>query len=373
MVLTSNVLGNSNVQGDTSTQTLTVRSGLTVNGSAVLNGSLTATSGMTTLSNLTVANIVFTGNVFSLNTNVETTNAFSINNFGTQTALKVVQYEGTGGGGHAFNTAEFWDYQTLAMVIDPYGNVGIHTTSSPGYALTVKDGASIDRLEPGLLFLNSSSSGIQNQSAQQVMDSTGTVILTNTSGGIKNSINQTAVDHNGTFFMTPVSSGIKNQSGQTVIDNTGLVNLVNGLEISGVTGTTGQVLTATGTGAGINWSSDLTNINSLKVSGLSNLATLNVSTEANILTLNAMSGYISNIYTSNIVGFIGSQWVGADGSPIYYVPQVGIGSTLTPTANLMVTGNAYVSTNLTAASANVTTGNVSSLTVVSGNVMSQRA
>ena len=38
-----------------------------------------------------------------------------------------------------------------------------------------------------------------------------------------------------------------------------------------------------------------------------------------------------------------SQWTGAAGSTIYYVPFVGIGSTLTPTANLMVTGNIFVS------------------------------
>jgi len=38
-----------------------------------------------------------------------------------------------------------------------------------------------------------------------------------------------------------------------------------------------------------------------------------------------------------------SQWTGAGGSPIYYVPFVGIGSTLTPAANLMVTGNVFVS------------------------------
>jgi hypothetical protein len=38
-----------------------------------------------------------------------------------------------------------------------------------------------------------------------------------------------------------------------------------------------------------------------------------------------------------------SQWTGTAGSSIYYVPFVGIGSTLTPTANLMVTGNVYVS------------------------------
>jgi hypothetical protein len=38
-----------------------------------------------------------------------------------------------------------------------------------------------------------------------------------------------------------------------------------------------------------------------------------------------------------------SQWTGTATNPIYYVPYVGIGSTLTPTANLMVTGNVFVS------------------------------
>ena len=38
-----------------------------------------------------------------------------------------------------------------------------------------------------------------------------------------------------------------------------------------------------------------------------------------------------------------SQWTGTAGSTIYYVPFVGIGSTATPTANLMVTGNIFAS------------------------------
>ena len=42
-----------------------------------------------------------------------------------------------------------------------------------------------------------------------------------------------------------------------------------------------------------------------------------------------------------------SQWTGAIGSPIYYVSNVGIGSTNTPTSNLMVTGNVYVSKDVT--------------------------
>jgi len=42
-----------------------------------------------------------------------------------------------------------------------------------------------------------------------------------------------------------------------------------------------------------------------------------------------------------------SQWTGATGNPIYYVPNVGIGSVTTPTAKLQVLGNVYASNALT--------------------------
>jgi hypothetical protein len=59
------------------------------------------------------------------------------------TALKVTQNETSI---HTHNVAEFWDATTLAMVIDPDGNVAIHTVSSPGYALTVTDPANFETL-----------------------------------------------------------------------------------------------------------------------------------------------------------------------------------------------------------------------------------
>jgi hypothetical protein len=109
----------------------------------------------------------------------------------------------------------------------------------------------------------------------------------------------------------------------------------------------------------------VSNLVSLNVTGVSNLVTLNTATlyvtgVSNLVTLNVSAGYISNIYTSNIQGFTGSQWTGTISAPIYYVPQVGIGSTVTPTANLMVTGNIYASNSLT--TPNVT---VSGLTNIS--------
>lgn len=49
-----------------------------------------------------------------------------------------------------------------------------------------------------------------------------------------------------------------------------------------------------------------------------------------------------------------SQWTGTKGYPIYYVPYVGIGSNVTPTSNLQVTGNVYVSNSVTTANVHVT-------------------
>ena len=92
---------------------------------------------------LSVSNLLVTGNLIVTATNVQTTNALVINNNGTATALKVTQNEP---GIHTHNVAEFWDNTTLAMVIDPEGNVAIHTASSPGYALTVTDPANFETL-----------------------------------------------------------------------------------------------------------------------------------------------------------------------------------------------------------------------------------
>ena len=138
----SNVAGALNVFTSTSTQDLIVR------GDTTHVGNIMAVKGFAAFGNVAVANLVVTGNFTITATNTQTTNALTINNSGTATALKVVQFEG-GGPGHTHNVAEFWDYTTLAMVIDPEGNVGIHTTASPGASLTVVGGAIVDTLSLG--------------------------------------------------------------------------------------------------------------------------------------------------------------------------------------------------------------------------------
>ena len=91
-----------------------------------------------------------------------------------------------------------------------------------------------------------------------------------------------------------------------------------------------------------------------------NLLNLNVTTSANLVVAN-----IANIYTQNIVGFVGSQWVGTIGGPLYYNQgNVAVGSSTNPGANLTVTGNLFVSNSIT--TANIFTTNLTATGTISG-------
>ncbi len=127
-------MGYSNVTADLNVYGTTSLSDLNVRGSSIHYGSL-VNYGNTSLANLTTANLTVTGNFIITATNTSISNSISITNQGTTTALYVKQDES---GVHTYNVAEFWDHTQLAMVIDGYGNVAIHATSSPGYALTVQ-------------------------------------------------------------------------------------------------------------------------------------------------------------------------------------------------------------------------------------------
>jgi hypothetical protein len=105
--------------------------------------SIISRGGVSLFSNLIVSNLQVTNTLIITATNTQTTNSLSIINQGTATALYVNQNEFPN---MTYNVAEFWDHTQLAMVIDGYGNVAVHTASSPGYAFTVVDGAKIDKL-----------------------------------------------------------------------------------------------------------------------------------------------------------------------------------------------------------------------------------
>ena len=136
---TANV-GTLNVSGATTMSALTV------------GGPIISTN-TSNFANLFVSNLTVTGNFIVTATNTTVTNSLSVVNQGTTTALYVNQNEFPN---MNYNVAEFWDHTQLAMVIDGYGNVAVHTTSSPGYAFTVVQGASIDTLNvSGISNLNS--------------------------------------------------------------------------------------------------------------------------------------------------------------------------------------------------------------------------
>ena len=270
----SNVAGDLNVLSTTSTQNLTVR------GDTTLYGNLTAAAGFHSFGNLTAANLTVTGNFTITATNTQVTNALSINNAGTSTALKVVQYEG-GGPGHTYNVAEFWDFQTLAMVIDAEGNVGIHTTSSPGYSLTVGGGASIDALTSQLYTGNGS--GISNLQSSNLVGPLTSLQLSNTQSNITSlgtlvNLNVSGTANIGTCWFTTanVTGGLGANTAffnllRSNISNTGALNASNA------------------------------SVSNLLCSNLNVITTANIAfLTAGFLTGNA-SG-LSNINSSNLVG-----------------------------------------------------------------------
>jgi hypothetical protein len=265
---------------------------------------------------ITVSNLSVTGNFYITATNTSTTNSFTIDNTGTTTALIVRQTEPTV---HTHNVAEFYDNTTPALIIDAEGNLAVHTTVSPNYALTLVDGASFDVLtlrgNPPLTSLLVTGNVYASNAV-----TTGRVFVTGAAGQTSLAVTgnvyvSNALTTTNLFAVTEVLTGTP---GVTTASVTGNVYVSNAV-------TTGQVFVTGAAGQ-----------TSLTVTG--NVFVSNALTVAN--------AYISNIYTSNIVGFVGSQWTGSTGGPITYVPQVGIGSDTPPTANLQVTGNLYVTSTI---------------------------
>ena len=326
----SNVAGDLNVYSDTSTSTLTVRNG------AIFNGGLVATSCVVTFGNVVAANLTVTGNFTVTATNTQVSNSLSINNFGTATAIKVVQYEG-GGPGHVHNVAEFWDYQTLAMVIDPEGNVGIHTGISPGYAFTVVDGAFIDTLT------------LTNPLA---VSSGGTGVATTTQNYVFAGPQFGSGAPDFRYLVNsdlPSSISVSNISG----NGYGLYSLLG----SNVTGTVADATVALVV-------SQAAQPNITSVGLLSNLAVSNSITTtnlvANTLTLvNATASITGNLYVSNSVSTTNAYLTGSlnvqgvsnlgDVYALRYFGDGGLLSNITsfvqPVANLVVS-NAVTTTNL---------------------------
>ena len=341
----------------------------------------TTTANLTVTNKLTVANLFVTGNVYITSTNTVTSNAITIDNTGTTTALIVRQKEPTL---HTHNVAEFYDATTPSLIIDARGNLAIHTTVSPNYALTLVDGASFDVLT------------IRGNPPRTSLDVTGNVYASNaltttnvyaatavTAGffygdgsGITNvggGGGQWVGASGGPITYTPYV-GIGSSTPPTAnLSVTGNVYVSNALTVANAY--ISNIFTSNIVGfLGSQWTTGTGNVyytDSVGVGTSSVGAKLTV--DGNVYISNALTvanAYISNIYTSNIVGFVGSQWTGTSGGPITYTPQVGIGSAVTPTANLSVTGNVYASNAVTTVDVFATTVSTSNARVT-GTLVSE--
>ena len=133
----------------------------------------------------------------------------------------------------------------------------------------------------------------------------------------------------------------------------------------------------TGTFSNIYSANSLTTANifvtgNVNVQGISNLYVANIAT-ANVSTLNVSSisvsgstatpGYVLSATSLGLAWIAAgsSQWSGAAGNPIYYGPNVGIGTLSAPPAsgsNLFVQGNVFVSNSITVSNI-VATGTIS--------------
>ena len=332
----SNVTGDLNVLSTTSTQNLTVR------GDTTHYGNISATKGFVSFGNVTAANLVVTGNFTITATNTQATNALSINNAGTATALKVVQFEG-GGGGHTYNVAEFWDFQTLAMVIDPEGNVAIHATSSPGYSLTVGDGSYLTTVTSQLYTGNGS--GISNINSSNLVNPLTSLQLANTQSNITSlgtlvnlNVSGTANIATGWFTTANITGGLGANTAffnllKTNTSNTGFLNAANGavsnLLCSNINVITTANMAALTVGGVLNGSlftgngSGISNLNSSNLVG--NVASANTAlvvtqpAQPNITSVGTLTGLtinglliasngsgISNLNSSNLVGNVAS-------------------------------------------------------------------
>ena len=344
-------MGYSNVAGDLNVAGTTTLSTLTMNGPITTAQGITST-GVSNFANLFASNLTVTNAFIVTATNTQLTNSLSIVNQGTATALYVNQNEFPN---MVYNVAEFWDHTQIAMVIDGYGNVAIHQASSPGYALTVVDGALIDKLTLGTP-LSISSGGTGTASGAPPNQ-----VFAGPSIGSAGPPLFRALVNDDLPSIISVSNVSANGSGLSTLNSSNLVGNVANANVALVVSQASQP-----------------NITSVGL--LTNLAVSNSLTTSNLFlsgTANISVANIANIYTTNIVGFIGSQWTTGTEN-VYYLSNVGIGTSLV-SSTLTVAGNVYVSnsvttTNLVASVANVgtlnvgTISNLSTLAVTTANV-----
>ena len=377
-------MGYSNVTGDLNVYSVSSTRDLTVRRDSTLSGNLSV-FGVSTFQNLVASNLTVTNTFTITATNTSVTNALSINNAGTATALKVVQFEG-GGGGHTHNVAEFWDFQTLAMVIDPEGNVAIHTGSSPGYALTVSNGVLSDNITvtgnytgSGFGLTNVPVTGLygavaanQVQNTQTNVTSVGTlwtmnvVGISNLNGSILGSL-ATPVQSNITSVGLLTNLAVSNSISVSNIVATGNLSVLSQSNLASANLVTANVQT-------LNVVSS--NIQTLNVSAGANITQLSVTTlanmtSANILTANVVTGNVQVLSVSTQLSVTTLANISSANLVTANIQSLNVVGSNTQTLNVSTGANITqlsVTTLANLISANLVTANIQSLNVVSSNI-----
>ena len=344
-------MGYSNVTGDLNVYSVTSTRDLTVRRDTALTGNLTVT-GSASFQNLVASNLTVT-NVFSITaTNTSISNSLTINNSGTATALFVNQNEYPA---MIHNVAEFYDHSTPALIIDPNGNLAIHTTVSPGYALTLVEGALMDNIRVTGTYTGSGA-GLTNLPVTSIVGAVSSLQVQNTQTNVTTvgtlwTLNVTQISNlNGSILgslATPIQSNITTVG---LLTNLAVSNSISVSNIV-VTGNLSVQLLTNLFSANI-VTSNIQTLNSV----FSNILNLNVSTGANITQLTVTT--LSNISSANIVtGNI--QTLNSVFSNILNL-NVSTGANIT---QLTVTTLSNIS------SANIVTGNIQTLNSVFSNIL----
>ena len=307
-------MGYSNVAGDLNVAGTSTLSTLVVNGSTQHYGPVSSTSNAY-FSNLVANTLTVTGNFIVTATNTSVSNALSIVNQGSATALYVNQNESAI---HTHNVVEFYDHTTIAMIIDPHGNVAIHQTSSPGYALSVVDGVSMDVLTLGTpLSISSGGTGTATGAPPNQ-------VFAGPSIGSAGAPSFRALVNADLPSIISVSNVSANGSGLSSLNSSNLVGNVANANVALVVSQASQPnITSVGTLTGLaiqgllvaSNGSAISNVNGSNVSTVPTSLSVITASQPNITSVGTLTGLniqgllivsngsgISNINSSNLVG-----------------------------------------------------------------------
>ena len=301
---------------------------------------------------LNVSSLEFTNQILPTNLPASGVTAGQYGNFSNVSSIQVDQYGRVTQASNVAILSSQWTNIDGNVAYQNGVSIGSLTNPPPGSNLYVRGTANIDTLNVTSLYANSAIIfGGKTLNVWGISNLADLVAVTGNVLNLSSLASNTLVGNVSSF--AAVSGNVLSLSSlasNTLVGNVASLNVVTGNVLS-LSSLTSNTLVG--------------NVASLNVA-MGNVLSLS-SLASNTLVGNVATLWAANIYTTNISGFIGSQWVGASGDPIYYLPHVGIGTSGT-SSNLTVAGNVYVSDSLETPLINTSViQNISSITAYSNN------